>query len=216
MTLYCTSNKVVHPSSEGYSRISNLCSPDLGALHSHQDQHRSKKGQNYRDDDKSSAHVDIPCPKATKGRSGQCALTQLPLSCLTQKEKYFTYSSGRALKECPCSQILLWNQRHSPSTGWRSSWKWSGLCCPPQTKSKFLLPEWNKPESIQPHRPLSSKFLCTSPRSCTPYLPHSYISNQTNVFRCSQSQSHTWSALPWTQVHIGFVYDITCFALNCV
>lgn len=145
---------------------------------------------------------------------------------------HFTYSSVQASMESPCSQILQLNQIYNPSTGWRSSLKWSRLCCLPQTKSRSLWAWWSRPGSTQIHRAQSSRSPCTSPQSCSSCLPWSWASRQRkgkskllstgcgapvcpkvppqvlhadrNTHLNTHARGQTW-----------FVYIITCFALNC-
>lgn len=149
---------------------------------------------------------------------------------------HFTYSSVQALMEFPCSQILQWNQIYNPSTGWRSSLKWSRLCCLPQTKSRSLWAWWNRPVSIQTRTAQSSRFPCTSPQSCSSCLPWSWASRQRKG-KSKRQHNSSWtqtaghlSALKvppqvlhadgnthlntHTRGRTWFVYIITCFALN--
>lgn len=80
----------------------------------------------------------------------------------------FTYSSVQALMGSLCSPMLPWNQKYSPSTGWRRSLPWSGLKCQLRTKSRSRSALWNKQGSIRLHTPQSNQSQCTSPQSCNP------------------------------------------------
>lgn len=55
-----TSDQVVHAPSKGHPGIGDFCSPDLGALHPHQDQSRAEERQDDGDDDEGATHVDVP------------------------------------------------------------------------------------------------------------------------------------------------------------
>lgn len=128
----------------------------------------------------------------------------------------FTYSSVQALMEFPCSQILQLSQIYSPSIGWRSSLKWSRLCCPPQTKSRSLWALWNRPGSIHIHRPQSSRSPCTSPQSCNSCLLWSWASRQ----RKDKSERWHRSSCPvlsaqmslrrYTQTHTHSKSNLVC------
>lgn len=62
----------------------------------------------------------------------------------------------------PCSQIPLWYLKCSLSTGWSSSWRWSGRCSLPQRMSSTRWGEWNTPGSSHIDRTRSSQSPCTS------------------------------------------------------
>lgn len=78
-----------------------------------------------------------------------------------------THSLGRAWTGSPYSRRLRWNRRCSPSTSWRSSWRWSARCCPPRTRSRSRWAWWSRPGSSRSRRPRSSRSPCTSPPSCS-------------------------------------------------
>lgn len=67
----------------------------------------------------------------------------------------------------PCSQTPLWYLKCSLSTGWSSSWRWSGRCSLPQRMSSTRWGEWNTPGSSHIDRTRSSQSPCTSLSSGT-------------------------------------------------
>lgn len=157
----CTSDKVVHPAGEGYSCVHNLRPSDFCALHSHQDQDGSKERQDDSNDNEGSTHVDVPCP-------GQHGTLVSGGGSLFKSQIYFTHSSVPAWKGSPCSRILRLSRRCSPSTGWRSSLRWSRQCSPPLTRSRSQWAWWNRPGSSPTHTAQSIRSPYTSPQSCKP------------------------------------------------
>ena len=93
------------------------------------------------------------------------------------------------MMEFPCSQILPLNQRYSPSTGWRSSSRLSGLCYRLQTKSRSQSASWSRQESIQSHRSQSSRSPCTSLQSCSPCWPRCSVARDKWQFQACEGMS---------------------------
>lgn len=108
--------------------------------------------------------MDVPCPGATSNAGFRSSLRESPA------EMCFTHSSAPAGTGFPCSPILRLSRRCSPSTGWRSSLKWSKQCSPPLTRSRSLWAWWNTPGSIPTHTAQSSRSPYTSPQFCKPCL----------------------------------------------
>lgn len=78
-----------------------------------------------------------------------------------------SYLAGPTWKGNPCSQTPLWYLRCSLSTGWSSSWRWSGRCSPPRRTSSTQWEEWNTLGSSHTDRTQSSQSPCTSRPSGT-------------------------------------------------